>query len=228
MNKVKIRISLYINVIVAILTVIASIIMFSGFKFMHGVEPVLETTKVSMFRFFTVDSNLLMGVAAVLFAIQEKKILNDKRRTIPINIYILKLMGTTSVGLTFFTVFVFLGPMSPGGIPSMIRNSNLFFHLLIPVMSILNFILLERTNKLKFRHTLYGLVPTILYEMYYLTNVLIHTENGMVSTEYDWYWFVQIGVWASVIIAPLMLIITYLISLVLWRLNKVSKGEKNE
>lgn len=32
--------------------VIASIIMFTGIKFMYGAEPVLESTTLGMFRFF--------------------------------------------------------------------------------------------------------------------------------------------------------------------------------
>ena len=38
-------ISLILNLIVFILSVMASIMMFTGFKFMHGYEPVLETRK---------------------------------------------------------------------------------------------------------------------------------------------------------------------------------------
>ena len=38
--------------------------------------------------------------------------------------------------------------------------------------------------------------------------------------EYDWYCFVQNGVWTAIIVMPIMLIITYGISLALWKLNK--------
>lgn len=216
----KLKISLIINILIVILTVISSIIMFTGFKFMHDYSLVLETTKIGMFKFFTVDSNLLMGLVSLIFIIEEIKVLNGKEKEIKKIYYILKLMAATSVGLTFFVVFAYLGPITEYGIKSMITNSNLFFHLIIPVISILNFILFEKTDKLKFKDIKYGLVPTIIYSLFYLINVLIHMEGGKVSTEYDWYWFVQNGVWTSLIVVPLMFLITYLISLIIWKLNR--------
>ena len=222
----KIKISLIINIIIIILTIISMIIMFTGFKFMYGYETVLESTKIGMLRFFTVESNMLMGMVALIFAINEIKFLKEKIADIPTKIYILKLMATTAVGLTFFVVFAYLGPISTGGIPSMLMNSNLFFHLVIPILSIINFAFFEKTDKLKLRYVIYGLIPTFLYEIYYLGNVLIHIEEGAVSPTYDWYWFVQNGVWTAVIVAPMILAISYIISLILWRLNKI-KNTKN-
>ena len=47
MNKKKcLKISLTINFIIVILVIMSSIIMFTGFKFMHGTEVVLESTKL--------------------------------------------------------------------------------------------------------------------------------------------------------------------------------------
>ena len=79
LEKKNIKISLIINIIVVLLTIIASIIMFTGFKFMYGYEPLLETTKIGMLKFFTVQSNLLMGIVSLLFAIKEVKLLNQEK-----------------------------------------------------------------------------------------------------------------------------------------------------
>ncbi len=220
MNKTKIKISLVINTIIVITTIVASIIMFTGFKFMFGYEPILESTRIGMLKFFTVDSNMFMGIVALLFSIDEIKLLKGEIETISTKKYILKLMGTTGVGLTFFVVFTYLGPISKYGISSMLMNSNLFFHFLIPVTSIVNFIAFEKTDKLKFKDTLYGLIPTILYGIYYLSNIIYHMENGKVSVKYDWYWFVQNGVWTSILVFPSILIFTYAISFALWKFNK--------
>lgn len=220
MNNKKIKISLCINLIIFIMVIFASIAMFTGFKFMHGIEPKLESTKIGMFRFFTVDSNVFMGIMALVFVIKEIELLKGELDEIPTKFYILKLMSTTGVVLTFLTVFGYLGPISKGGIPSMLMNSNLFFHLLIPLLSIINFTVFERTNKLVFKHSFCGIIPTLIYAAYYSINVFLHMENGKVSTLYDWYWFVQGGVWQFVIVSPLMLAVTYIISLLLWRFNK--------
>ena len=219
MKNKKIKISLVLNIVTVLFTVFASIIMFTGFKFMEG-DIVLESTKLGMLKFFTVDSNMFIGMVSFVFAIYEIKLIKGKISDIPTKVYILKLMATVGVSVTFLTVFCYLGPISKGGIPSMIKNSNLFFHLLIPVISMTNFAFFEKTNKLKFRYTLYGIIPSVIYSIFYLINVLIHIENGKVSPIYDWYWFVQGGLWQMAIVIPFMYGTTYLISLILWRLNK--------
>ena len=206
--------SLILNIVIVLLTIFASIIMFTGIKLTSGAEPLLETSKIGMFKFFTVDSNIFMGLISLLFII---KTLKNKKITK--NMYILKLMSTTSVTLTFLVVFMYLGPISKDGIKSMLQNSNLFFHLIIPVLSIITFIKYEKTN-LKLKDTIYGIIPTITYALFYTTNVLIHTNNGKVSPIYDWYWFVQNGVKQAIIVLPLIILITYAISLTLYKLNR--------
>lgn len=51
-NKTNIKISLATNFIIVVLVVISSIIMFTGFKFMHGTEIVLESTKLRNAKIF--------------------------------------------------------------------------------------------------------------------------------------------------------------------------------
>ena len=219
MDNKKIKISLAINVMIVIFTIIACIIMFTGFKFMDG-EHILESTKIGMFRFFTVDSNIFMGIVALIFVIKEIKLLNGKLDEISNKVYALKLMATVSVGLTFFTVFGYLGPIAEGGILSLLKNSNLFLHLIIPVLSMINFSLFEKTDKLKFKYSFLGVLPALVYSIFYMINVLVHMENGKVSPIYDWYWFVQGGIWQVYIVFPVMLIFTYIISVALWRINR--------
>jgi len=214
----KKKLSLILNIIIVILTIFASFLMFTGIKITHGAEPILETTKIGMFKFFTVDSNIFMGIIALIYAIKE-----ITNKEITKTMYKLKLMATTAVSLTFIIVFTYLGPISKDGIISLLQNSNIFFHLVIPVLSIITFTLFERTNKLKFKDSLYGIIPTIIYAVLYLINILIHMENGKVSPVYDWYWFVQNGVKTAIIVAPMIIIISYIISLILWKLNRKEK-----
>lgn len=218
MNK-KYKISFILNIMIVLFTIVATIIMFTGIRFMDGVGPDLEATKIGMFKFFTVDSNLFMGIIALLFAIEEFKVITNKEKKISDRMYVLKLTATTSVTLTFITVFAYLGPISPGGIYSMLLNSNLFFHLIIPVLSMISFICFECENKIPSKYVICGVIPTLIYSIFYLFNILLHMKNGKVSTDYDWYWFVQEGVWTSLIVVPLVLFSTYLISLMLWKLN---------
>ena len=131
-------------------------------------------------------------------------------------------MSTTAVGLTFVVVFTYLIPIS-GSVMLMLLNSNLFFHLVVPVLSILTFILFEGTE-LDFKDSLYGIIPTVIYAVYYVTNILVHVENGKVAPIYDWYWFVQGGVWMAFIVVPIILLVSWFISLILYKLNKIVRS----
>ncbi len=208
----KKKISLIINILIVLLTIFASFLMFTGIKITNGVEPILETTKLGMFKFFTVDSNLFMGIVALLFIIKNKSITK--------NMYRLKLMSTTAVTLTLIVVLAYLAPISQGGLKSMLQNSNMFFHLIIPVLSIINFTIFEKTNELKIKDTFYGLIPTIIYAILYVINLIIHIENNKISPIYDWYWFAQNGIIAAIITAITIIVTTHIITLILWKLNK--------
>jgi hypothetical protein len=218
--KSKIKISLILNIIIFVLVLASTIIMFTGFKFMHGYEIVLETTKLGMFKFFTVQSNIFMGISSFIFVIKDIQLLKGNIKQIDKKYYLLKLISTGAVGLTFFIVFAYLGPISKTGISSLLMNSNLFFHLIIPILSFICFIFFENTKEIKAKEVPMGIIPTVVYGIYYLTNILVHMENGIVSPVYDWYWFVQNGVWTAVIVIPIILLITYLINLLLWYMNK--------
>lgn len=222
-TKTKIKIAFIINIIIVLMTIFAFIVMFTDLKFMSGKETVIASSKVGRLRFFTIDSNLLMGIVAFVFLIQQKKLLDGKTKEIKQKFYIYKLMATCAVSLTFTIVLFYLGQIAPDGLLSMYVNKNLFFHGLIPLLSIINFIFFEKTDKLKFEHTFLALMPIIVYTFYYLTNVLIHIENNIVSPEYDWYYFVQKGVGKIIVVLPLIFVLSYGLSCSLWRLNK----EKN-
>lgn len=229
MNKnIRYKISLVLNIIIVILTIAATIIMMTGFKFMHGPEPILETTKIGAFKFFTVDSNLFAGIISIIFIYLNISIIKGKEKEISNKMYILKLMATTAVSLTFLVVFIYLGNIAENGIKSLLQNSNLFLHLIIPVLNIVDFILLKKDNNISYKHAFYGLIPTVIYAIFYTTNVVIHIENGKVSPKYDWYWFVQNGVWTMVIVGPIILLFTYIISVILVLLNIIINKKLQE
>ena len=223
MSKDSLKISYVLNIIIVILVILASIIMFGRIDFMNLPNPVNEKHIVGMLKYFTTDSNIFVGIASLFLLIEEHKVLKDKRKSINYIAYVLKFIATVSVTVTFLTVFLYLGPGSEGGIMSMLTNSNLFFHLIIPVLSMVSFIFFERSNKIDKKYIKYGLLPTMLYALFYITNVFMHLDNFKVSTEYDWYWFAQNGIWLVIIIFPLMLFLTYLASYALYKLNYINK-----
>ena len=83
------------------------------------------------------------------------------------------------------------------------------------------FIFFEKTDKIKFKYVCLGVVPMLLYGIYYVINIFSHIVDGKVIPEYDWYGFAVGGVYTVFITFPIMLIVTYLISLALWKFNKI-------
>ena len=217
-NK-RMIISFSINIIIFIMTINAIIMSIMGFKFMYGYEPSSEIAGVPIFSYYTVQSNVFMGIVSFIFANREYQVITGRKKEISLVYYILKMTATVSVSLTFFVVFAYLGFITKGGHLPLLRNSNLFFHLIIPFVSIFNFAIFEKTEFLKMKHTFYGLLPTFLYEIYYVINILINMKSGVVSPVNDWYSFAQNGIWKSIMVAPIMLGITYVISLSIWKAN---------
>lgn len=219
----KVKISLIINCIIVILVTFGCIFMYMGLKFMPG-ESLLEVSKMEMFKFFTIDSNILVGISSLLMIIYENKLLKSKIDKIPNNIYILKQIGTSAVTLTFLTTLLFLTPQY--GFYSMYSNNNLFFHLIVPILSIISYILFEKHSNRK-KYALYGIIPMAIYSVYYIANILIHLNDGGLTTKYDFYGFLQGNINNVYIVIPLMYFITYIISLSLTTLNIKINDNKN-
>ena len=64
------------------------------------------------------------------------------------------------------------------------------------------------------KNAFYGLLPTALYSIYYVYNVLSHYDHG-VSYHYDFYGFAQAGIIGMIISFIVMLGLTLLISFML-------------
>ena len=122
--------------------------------------------------FFTVDSNLLMGLCSLILVITILK----KRDKIPGWLRILELMATTSVGVTFFTVALFLGvivALSGGNYFSLYTKTNLFFHFLNPLLAFVSFIWLMPAKRYSVKECFLGILPTVLYSVVYVIQVVI-------------------------------------------------------
>ena len=221
-NKKNISISFQINILIVILTVSALIMSFAGFKFMQSYDPSSELTQAPLINYFTVQFNTFMGIVSFVFAIREYQILKGIKKSIPLVYRILKMIATAAEGLIFFVIFALFGFTVKGGVLSLLWNNNLFFHFIIPIVSIINYIFFEKTDTIKFKYTFYCLLPTALYEVYYVINIITNMKDGKVAPIHDWYYFLQNGIGTAIIIAPMMLFITYSIALIIWKLNKLN------
>lgn len=218
----KIKISCFINYIIFLLVLIGVIFMFCNINFM-GDNNILSISGVELFKFFTVDSNIFMGISALLFGIYEILIIKKKKKNIPHFLYTLKFMATISITLTFLVTAFFLVPTSKYPYWIYYQNSNLFFHLIVPILSIITFILYEKNRILTIKDTFISMIPVILYSIFYISNILIHITDDYVLSNYDFYGFLRGGYDTIFLVILLVFVITYGISLILLVFNRNDK-----
>ena len=122
--------------------------MFNGIKFMPS-DDLLQVNNIEMLKFYTVDSNILMGIVSFILAIYEYLLLKKKINKIPNFVYLFKMIGTASIFLTFIVTAFFLTPRY--GLYSMYNNSNLIFHLIVPLLSVFSYTFYEKhDNRFKY------------------------------------------------------------------------------
>lgn len=211
-DKVRTAIAVIINALIVIFTAYGM----SRF-FTVGGDGNMAVMNTRCFQFFTVDSNLLAALAALLLLIGQISFLRGGKPPHPA-LLVLKHVGATAVGVTFFTVFCFLGTLY--GYRSMIAGVNLYMHLLTPLLAMLGFCLLEKQPRLRFRGVFLGLLPTILYGIVYV--ILVVFQKRWL----DFYGFNIGGHW--ILSCCLMVIATFLISLGLWALRRASAGKREK
>lgn len=215
MNKLKC--ATILNICLFALEVFAVGWMMSGIS-----GGILSASKLSVLKLFTVDSNILLGIAALIAAIDEGKVLKGKKAEVSPGSYICKLIGTVSVSLTMLVTVFFLAPTTAAtyGFFASFYYSNFFLHLFNPVMSIVIFLLFEKTDMISRKKIFTALIPVAIYEFYYALVAILHSSNGVIAEGYDWYGFFIGGIKSAVIVLPLILAISYGIGYTLWRLNR--------
>ena len=160
---------------------------------------ILITSGLSNLRYFTVQSNILCGIVAAIYLISEflrgrgkspasQDDSATKVTSCPTWMMTLKLAATAAVMVTFLVVACFFGPIY--GYGQLYLGSNLFFHLIIPLLGMAEFCLLDGT--LPFRNTFPAGSPALIYGCVYLANILINGKGEWPNTN-DWYGFMNWG-----------------------------------
>ena len=212
MSRRKRIVVLAINVFIAVLVVVAWAMLVFG----PG-SDMLAARGVGSLKYFTVLSNLLLAVASLVYAVCQVRCLGGAASEVPRAAHILKYVATVAVGLTFLTVMVFLGPLF--GYPLMFKGGNLWLHLVVPVLAIVEFCVLDGPHELGLRDNLAAVVPTLVYGICYVGNVLVNGV-GEGSTSNDWYGFTLWGVDKIPLVLTVMLLVTFLIGLAIRLTNR--------
>ena len=220
--------ALALNIIIFILVVFSVISTLIGFQFM-GEMTIMMTNNISAFKFFTFDSNILAGIVSLVYIIyvcRIKKKVPGKTFEMPRWFTMLKLASTTGVTLTMMVTVFFLAPTSSKGYFALFMNSNLFFHFVIPMLSVISFIFFEPAEKLSLRQTLTGIIPMFIYSVFYSLNVVLHMNNGQSISTYDFYGFLGGKISRIWFVMPAIYLLTWSFSLLLWVGNKKIVSKK--
>ncbi|MBR6151062.1 MAG: hypothetical protein IKQ25_07245 [Lachnospiraceae bacterium] len=179
-------------------------------------------------KYFTVQSNILCGIVALIYLVRHLVILprqhSEKKermqeiqsandgptakwlRNVPCPQWLmtLKLAAAAAVTVTFLVVACFFGPLY--GYRYMYLGSNLWFHLIIPVLGMVEFCLLD--GQLPFKRTFFAGSPALIYGCFYLGNILINGKGEWPNTN-DWYGFMNWGMGIALVIFAVIIIVNW-------------------
>ena len=190
-------ISRLINLAIAILVLQAW--LFMTFKAdRHGA---LSTEGLWNLRYFTVLSNLLQGGVSLCYVLHPSPRLTRW-----------KYVATTAVALTFFVVLLFLGPVY--GFDMMYTGANFWFHLVVPLLAMVDFLCFDRSGMIRLRDSLLALLPMLIYSVLYVGNLLINGVGRGADTN-DWYGFAVGGPRTAAVVFLVMLVGNWVIALLL-------------
>ena len=180
MKKDKLFVASFIgNVLVFLLVLIGTIVM------MLVGSGELAENNLSVFKYFTFQSNIFMGVVAFIYSYYQLLILLGKKDKIPHVRLVFNHVGVTAVGLTFLIVILFLAPGY--GFDKMYNNANLFFHALVPIFAMINYLFFEKECSIKFKETVFAIIPPLSYGIVYF--IVVASQNAYGNLKIDFYGF---------------------------------------
>ena len=212
MKNNKLFIVSFITNILTFLLVLVGVILMLTIRI-----SALGTTDITVFKYFTFQSNVFMGIVALIYAIYQLLILLNKRDNLPHVLLVFNHIGTTAVGLTFLVVIFFLAPGY--GFHLMYRGANLFFHGIVPVIAMINFMFIQKECNIKFSDTVFSIIPSLLYGIVYF--IVVVATNGYGDINIDFYMFGANGPLIGAFNFLAVMSIAYIFGLILYFVHKL-------
>lgn len=191
------KLSLGLNAAIALAVAVNWYRMFFAFE-----GGALASVRWGSLKYFTVLSNLLAGVAALITLI----VLLRRRDEPPRWLTRLRWAAATSVMLTLLTVMLFLGFLYGHG--ALLVGYQLWFHLLVPLMVLADFLLLPCAVP-PVKESWLPILPMFLYGLGYMANAL----TG--GPEQDWYFLARGSIWTALVSTVIMVSGTWVIALLI-------------
>lgn len=197
MNKRKISLSL--NIIIIILELIGFLL------------TIKENGRLGI-EYYTEDSNILALISSSIFVIY---ILFNKK--IPKYLKLLKYTSTICLTVTFLVVIFILAPMYNFNYGFLLfHNELLFHHLLCPIICIISFIFFDGMQEYRIIDNILVTSVTLLYGLI----LIILNIKKVVDGPYPFLKVYNQPIYISIIWAISIISFSYLIALLLRKLNK--------
>ena len=129
------------------------------------------------FCMFTVNSNILCGIAMLMALPYTIDGLITKQFYLPDWMVDLLFAGTTSVALTFLVSLCILAPVK--GFVLIFTGSRFFLHGLCPILAMITFCFFITSHVITLRESIFAMLPVMLYAMvYYFMVEILGPKNG--------------------------------------------------
>ncbi len=202
------------DIVIVLLTIYATYIMFTR----AGDGTGLMSAGFNNLKYFTVLSNEFCGVVAAM------SLIRGIITTDELNFTTLKFIAATMTGVTFAVVAGFLQPVYPE--MNMYKNANLYFHLIIPVIAMAQFLFIYAgRGVLSFKRTFFAMMPPAIYGLGYILNILINGFGEWPHSN-DWYGFLNWGWGVGAGIFGGIILFSWILGCALWGLGRAVTGLK--
>jgi hypothetical protein len=198
------RTEILLNILILILACIGTVLMYTN----HDPGASLMAEGFKNLKYFTVLSNIFCGIIAAVRLVMT--VLHKKMNVL------LKLMAASAVGLTFLIIAAFLQPLYPD--MNLYERGNLYFHLLVPLFAMAEFVIIKTDEKIPFKYAVYSSALALVYGTAYLVNVLINGIGEWPDTN-DWYGFLNWGYPIGILIFAMVVLMDFGIAALLRFLN---------
>ena len=183
-----------------------------------------DPTPISVYLYFTVLSNIFVGLVSLIEIPFLIKSISKRRDQIPTFVYAAKLAAVTTVTITMATSLSWLGIQM--GYDAILKGSHLFLHLITPALALLSFVVIESQAKIKFRHVFWVLIPVLLYAGFYFSAIFLFDLGAK-----DWYLLAydyvegvrseNVNLVKSSISIAVFVVGPVILSIVIWLLNQL-------
>ena len=185
------------------------LMVFGAWLYMaFGSKGELSSNGIGSLKYYTVLSNIFEGLVCLVWLLRKAAGKEEGRR-----LALLRLCSTAGVLLTFTVVVAFLGPLY--GYLNMYKRANFWFHLVVPVLSVAEFVMFNAADFTK-KEKLCSALSVLDYGSYYLANILFHDT----SFKYDIYGFVQWGLPVGIVIFAVISLVIYAEGLLMCAINR--------